>query len=93
MALRGAERFRQWVFQRSNADGVSDPTYRNRLRKIAQRRFANPIAAVDDLLARLGSEGCVVCTLITKWQPETNARANREIAVGHPPGFAPSLSQ
>src|SRR5262249_5505285 len=61
--------FVKWVFLRSNADGVSDPADRDQLRKIAQRRLENPMAAIDDLLAGLGAEGRDVYALITNRDP------------------------
>jgi pimeloyl-ACP methyl ester carboxylesterase len=61
--------FGKWVFLRSNADGVSDPADRDRLRKIAQHRLASPMAAIDDLLAGLGPEGRAVYALITNRDP------------------------
>src|SRR5205823_9912684 len=40
----------KWVFVRSNAERVSDPADRDRLRRIAERRMADPAAENGDLV-------------------------------------------
>lgn len=61
--------FGKWVFLRSNADRVSDPTDRDQLYRIAERRIANPNAPIDDLTAGLGPEGRAVDALIINRDP------------------------
>jgi pimeloyl-ACP methyl ester carboxylesterase len=60
----------KWVFVRSNADRVGDPVDRDRLRRIAERRLANPKTEIGDLTARLGPEGGAVYDLISNGDPE-----------------------
>jgi len=59
----------KWVFVRSNADRVADPADRDRLRRIAERRLANPAAEIGDLTARLGPDGRAVYDLVSNSDP------------------------
>jgi pimeloyl-ACP methyl ester carboxylesterase len=59
----------KWVFVRSNADRVSDPVDRDRLRQIAKRRLAKPRAEIGDLVARLGPDGHAVYDLVSNGDP------------------------
>jgi pimeloyl-ACP methyl ester carboxylesterase len=59
----------KWVFVRSNADRIADPSDRDRLRQIAERRLANPAAEIGDLAARLGPDGRAVYELIANGDP------------------------
>jgi len=59
----------KWVFVRSNADRVPDPGDGERLRRIAERRLANPAAEIGDLVARLGPDGRGVYDLIINSDP------------------------
>src|SRR5947207_11260225 len=60
----------KWVFVRGNADRVGDPADRDRLRRIAERRLANPKAGIGDLTARLGPDGRAVYDLVSNGDPE-----------------------
>jgi pimeloyl-ACP methyl ester carboxylesterase len=59
----------KWVFVRSNADRVTDPADRGWLRRIAERRLANPVAEIGDLVARLGPDGRAVYDLVINGDP------------------------
>ena len=59
----------KWVFVRSNADRVADPADRDRLRRIAERRLADPRAGISDLTARLGPDGRAVYDLVSNGDP------------------------
>ena len=59
----------KWVFVRSNADRVGDPGDRDRLRRIAERRLADPKAGIGDLVARLGPDGRAVYDLVSNGDP------------------------
>ena len=59
----------RWMFVRSNADRVGDPADRDRLRRIAERRMANPAAEIGDLVARLGPDGRAVYDLVSNGDP------------------------
>src|SRR5437763_6835958 len=59
----------KWVFVRGNADRVGDPGHRDRLRRIAERRLANPKAEIGDLTARLGPDGRAVYDLVSDSDP------------------------
>jgi len=54
---------------RGNADRVADPADRDRLRRIAERRLANPKAGIGDLVARLGPDGRAVYALVANRDP------------------------
>ncbi|HEV8678561.1 MAG TPA: hypothetical protein VGQ90_04230, partial [Stellaceae bacterium] len=62
--------FGKFVILRSNAGRVSDAADRARLTLIADRRLADPAAAIGDLVARLGPEGRAVYELIDNRDPE-----------------------
>lgn len=59
----------KWIFVRSNADRVADPADRDRLRRIAERRLADPRAGIGDLTARLGPDGRAVYDLVINSDP------------------------
>jgi len=59
----------KWLFVRSNAERVDDPADRERLRRIAERRMANPAAEIGDLAARLGPDGRAVYELVSNGDP------------------------
>ena len=59
----------KWIFVRSNADRVADPADRDRLRRIAERRLADPRAGIGDLVARLGPGGRAVYDLVSNTDP------------------------
>jgi pimeloyl-ACP methyl ester carboxylesterase len=65
-----ANQFGKFVFLRGNADRVADPADRARLAAIAERRLADPAAAIGDLAARLGPEARAVYELIDNRDPE-----------------------
>ncbi len=62
--------YSRWVFLLSNADRVENPADRARLRAMANRRLADPSAAIDDLVQALGSEGRAVHELLTGRDPD-----------------------
>jgi pimeloyl-ACP methyl ester carboxylesterase len=59
----------KWVFVRSNADRVGDPADRDGLRRIAERRLADPRAGIGDLTAQLGPDGRAVYDLVSNSDP------------------------
>ena len=65
----GPNEWGKWVFVRSNADRVPDPGDGERLRRIAERRLANPAAEIGDLAARLGPDGRGVYDLTINSDP------------------------
>lgn len=77
----------KWFFLRDNADRVSGRD-EDLLADVARRRLADPDAAVQDLVARLGPDGRAVWRLLTNDDPERVAalvaalppRLRREIA-------------
>lgn len=67
--LRPVE-YGKWLFVLSNLDRVQDPADRQALEDIVGRRLADPRAAVDGLVSRLGEEGRAVYALTTNRDPE-----------------------
>ena len=67
--LRPVE-YGKWLFVLSNLDRVQDPADRHALEDIVRRRLADPRAAVDGLVPRLGQEGRAVYALTTNRDPE-----------------------
>jgi hypothetical protein len=59
----------KWLFVRSNADRVGDAGDRDRLRRIADRRMADPRPEIADLAGRLGPEGRAVYDLVSNGDP------------------------
>lgn len=60
----------KWVFVRANAKRLWDSGDRALLAAMAERKMADPAAAIDDLMARLGPEGRSVHALLANGEPE-----------------------
>ncbi len=67
--LRPVE-YGKWLFVLSNLERVQDPADRQALADIAGRRLADPRAAVDELVSRLGQEGRSVYALTANRDPD-----------------------
>ncbi|MEX0810308.1 MAG: hypothetical protein WD044_16410 [Dongiaceae bacterium] len=60
----------KWVFVWSNLPRIASATDRGALDAIARRKFDDPDAAVDDLIAALGPEGNAVWQLLANADPD-----------------------
>ena len=60
----------KWVFAISNADRLGDAADRRLLRTMAERRLADPAAAIGDLVDGLGAEGRAVHALLVNKDPD-----------------------
>jgi len=60
----------KWIFARSNLDRLSDAGDRALLDEMAERKLGDETAAVDDLVAALGSEGRSVYALLSNDDPD-----------------------
>ena len=60
----------KWLYVRGNAGRVSDPDDRAALFDMATRKLEDPKAPIDDIVARLGSEGRAVHALMVNRKPE-----------------------
>ncbi len=69
----------KWVFVLHNLELLSDSDDRNLLQTIARRRMADTTADVDDLAARLGSEGRNIHAFITNRNPEKGLELLRNL--------------
>lgn len=68
--VRPVNPYGKWVFILSNLEYVKDPGDRRLLRTMAERRLAEPDAAIDDLVGALGAEGQTVYAFVTSRTPE-----------------------
>lgn len=72
----------KWLFLGTNLDAIEDPSDREALRAIADRRSRQPNAMIDDLTGGLSPEGRAMLTLLTNTDP---ARVPALVAALSPP--------
>ena len=72
----------KWIFLASHAETLEDAGDRQRLTEIAERRLANPQAAVAELSAGLGPEGRALFDLLTNQDPARVAALLAELPQG-----------
>ncbi len=60
----------KWLFVLSNLERIQDPSDRQLLREIVERRLVDSRPAPDDRVSRLGQEGRSVHALVTNRDPE-----------------------
>lgn len=72
----------KWVYVLSNLDRVADPTDRERLREIAERKLEHPEAPISDLSAGLGPEGRQLMAFLSETDPERVMERIQELPAG-----------